>query len=188
MTQSSPHVDDIRAAVREVCGKYGDAYWRGLDRERAYPEEFVREMTELGWLAALVPEQYGGGGMSVAEACVILEEINRSGRARRLLPRPDVYDGSAASSRQRGAEGALPARRRRRQSPAASVRGHGAGRGLRDDAHPDHGDTAGRPVRRQRSEGLHLPGAAVGPYGAAGPDDALRRARRQDAGPVRGSW
>ena len=79
MTQSSPHVDDIRAAVREVCGKYGDAYWRGLDRERAYPEEFVREMTELGWLAALVPEQYGGGGMSVAEACVILEEINRSG-------------------------------------------------------------------------------------------------------------
>ena len=79
MTQSSPHVDDIRAAVREVCGKYGDAYWRGLDREGAYPEEFVREMTELGWLAALVPEQYGGGGMSVAEACVILEEINRSG-------------------------------------------------------------------------------------------------------------
>ena len=69
----------IRTAVREVCGKYGSEYWRKLDKDHMYPEAFVREMTELGWLAALIPEEYGGGGVSVAEASVILEEINRSG-------------------------------------------------------------------------------------------------------------
>ena len=70
---------DIRMAVRDVCKKYDGAYWRGLDREGAYPEAFVRELTELGWLSALIPEQYGGGGMSVTEASVVLEEINYSG-------------------------------------------------------------------------------------------------------------
>lgn len=70
---------DIRMAVRDVCKKYDGAYWRGLDREGAYPEAFVRELTELGWLAALIPEEYGGGGMSVTEASVVLEEINYSG-------------------------------------------------------------------------------------------------------------
>ena len=70
---------DIRMAVRDVCKKYDGAYWRGLDREGAYPEAFVRELTELGWLSALIPEEYGGGGMSVTEASVVLEEINYSG-------------------------------------------------------------------------------------------------------------
>jgi acyl-CoA dehydrogenase len=69
----------IRAAIREVCKKYGNEYWREMDREGTYPDAFVREMTELGWLGALIPESYGGGGLSVTEASVILEEINRSG-------------------------------------------------------------------------------------------------------------
>ena len=72
-------LNDIRLAVRDACKKYDGAYWRGLDKAGAYPEAFVREMTELGWLSALVPEEHGGGGMSVTEASVILEEINRSG-------------------------------------------------------------------------------------------------------------
>lgn len=76
---SSDAINDVRMAVREVCEKYGNEYWRGLDVDYTYPEAFVREMTELGWLGALIPEQYGGGGMSVTEASVILEEINRSG-------------------------------------------------------------------------------------------------------------
>ncbi len=71
--------NDVRMAVREVCSKYADEYWRRMDAEGAYPEAFVEEMTRLGWLAALIPEEYGGGGMSVTEACVILEEVNRSG-------------------------------------------------------------------------------------------------------------
>ena len=72
-------LNDVRMAVRDVCEKYGNEYWRRMDHTRSYPEEFVTEMTELGWLGALIPEEYGGGGMSVTEASVILEEINRAG-------------------------------------------------------------------------------------------------------------
>lgn len=70
---------EIRAEIRKFCSKYGDEYWRKLDREHKYPEQFVRELTQAGWLAALIPEQYGGSGLSMKEASVILEEINRSG-------------------------------------------------------------------------------------------------------------
>jgi len=77
--QTSETTESIRSAVREVCAKYPGEYWRDLDQRREYPEAFVKELTDLGWLAALIPEQYGGGGLGIAEASVILEEINRSG-------------------------------------------------------------------------------------------------------------
>lgn len=70
---------EIRAEIRKLCSKYGDEYWRKLDREHTYPEQFVHELTDAGWLGALIPEQYGGSGLSMKEASVILEEINRSG-------------------------------------------------------------------------------------------------------------
>src|SRR2546427_4408127 len=70
---------EIRAEIRKFCSKYGDEYWRKLDRERHYPEQFVQELSQADWLAALIPEQYGGSGLSMKEASVILEEINRSG-------------------------------------------------------------------------------------------------------------
>jgi acyl-CoA dehydrogenase len=69
----------IRAAVRELCAAFPDAYWREVDEQRAYPTEFVRTLTEAGWLAALIPEAYGGAGLSISDASIILEEINRSG-------------------------------------------------------------------------------------------------------------
>jgi acyl-CoA dehydrogenase len=69
----------IRTAVRDLCAKYPGEYWRGLDQARAYPEAFVKALTDAGWLSALIPEQYGGAGLGIAEASVILEEINRSG-------------------------------------------------------------------------------------------------------------
>jgi acyl-CoA dehydrogenase len=69
----------IRTAVRDLCAKYPGEYWRGLDEARAYPEAFVKALTDAGWLSALIPEQYGGAGLGIAEASVILEEINRSG-------------------------------------------------------------------------------------------------------------
>ena len=69
----------IRDAVRDLCARYPDEYWRDLDRRSAYPEEFVRALTDAGWLAALIPAEYGGGGLGIAEAAVILEEINGSG-------------------------------------------------------------------------------------------------------------
>jgi len=70
---------EIRSAVRDLCGRFPPAYFRRIDEERSYPEEFVDALTKAGWLAALVPEEYGGGGLSLTEASVILEEINRSG-------------------------------------------------------------------------------------------------------------
>jgi acyl-CoA dehydrogenase len=70
---------EIRSAVRELCARYPDTYWRDVDRREAYPEEFVRALTEAGWLAALIPDQYGGAGLGISQAAVILEEVNRSG-------------------------------------------------------------------------------------------------------------
>jgi len=71
--------DELREQVRKVCADFPDAYWRELDARREYPEEFVRAMAERRYLAALIPEEYGGLGMNLAQASVILEEINRSG-------------------------------------------------------------------------------------------------------------
>ncbi len=69
----------IRAAIRELCKDFGPAYWRALDETAAYPDEFVRVLTEAGWLGALIPAEYGGSGLGVSEAGIILEEINRAG-------------------------------------------------------------------------------------------------------------
>jgi acyl-CoA dehydrogenase len=71
--------EELRSGVREVCERFPDDYWRGLDAERRYPEEFVRAMTEAGYLGALIPEEYGGMGLGISATTVILEEINRSG-------------------------------------------------------------------------------------------------------------
>ncbi len=70
---------EIRSAVASLCEKYGEDYWRDLDAERAYPTKFVREMTEAGFLSALIPEQYGGPGLDLIDACAIMEEISRCG-------------------------------------------------------------------------------------------------------------
>jgi alkylation response protein AidB-like acyl-CoA dehydrogenase len=69
----------IRAAVRALCAKFPGDYWRTLDRERAYPTEFVRALTEAGFLAALIPEEYGGSGLTMRAAAAIMEEIHASG-------------------------------------------------------------------------------------------------------------
>jgi acyl-CoA dehydrogenase len=69
----------LRAGVRDLCKQFPDTYWRALDAERAYPEAFVKALTGAGYLAALIPEAFGGSGLGIDEASVILEEINRSG-------------------------------------------------------------------------------------------------------------
>jgi len=70
---------DIREGMRDLCGGYPDAYWREVDARRGYPEDFVDALTKAGWLAALIPQEYGGSGLGLAEASVIMEEINRNG-------------------------------------------------------------------------------------------------------------
>src|SRR5918993_5603732 len=69
----------IRDEIRKVCREFPDAYWREIDGKKEYPERFVRKLSELGWLAALIPEEYGGTGLGITEASIILEEINHSG-------------------------------------------------------------------------------------------------------------
>jgi acyl-CoA dehydrogenase len=71
--------DSLRKGVRELCQRFPDPYWRELDARREYPTEFVRTLTEAGYLAALIPEEYGGAGLAITEAAIILEEINRAG-------------------------------------------------------------------------------------------------------------
>ena len=70
---------DIRDAVRDLCAQFPDEYHREVDEKRGYPEEFVDALTKAGWLAALIPTEYGGSGLGLAEASVIMEEINRTG-------------------------------------------------------------------------------------------------------------
>ena len=70
---------DLRSGVRDLCKAFPDSYWQKLDQQRAYPGEFVRALTDAGYLAALIPEEYGGSGLGVTEASIILEEVNRSG-------------------------------------------------------------------------------------------------------------
>ena len=82
MNHPIPKIDqyqDMREALRDLCGNFDSAYWQGIDHERSYPEAFVDAMTKAGWLAALIPESYGGSGLGIAEASVIMEEINLSG-------------------------------------------------------------------------------------------------------------
>ena len=69
----------IQQAVREVCARFPDEYWRQMDAEGSYPEKFVRTLTEAGWLSVLIPAEYGGGGLGITEASIVAEEINRSG-------------------------------------------------------------------------------------------------------------
>ncbi|MBJ7264915.1 MAG: acyl-CoA dehydrogenase family protein, partial [Burkholderiaceae bacterium] len=79
MSATDNNYQDIREAVRDLCSQFSDEYFRRIDEARDYPEEFVDALTQAGWLAALIPEAYGGSGLGLTEASVIMEEINRSG-------------------------------------------------------------------------------------------------------------
>jgi acyl-CoA dehydrogenase len=78
MKTQDPH-HDIRDAVRALCAEFPGEYFRKIDEQRGYPAEFVDALTQAGWLAALIPQEYGGSGLGLTEASVIMEEINRAG-------------------------------------------------------------------------------------------------------------
>jgi len=75
----SNNYQDVRDGVRALCAQYPDEYHRRIDAQRGYPEEFVKALTDAGWMAAMIPQEYGGSGLGLAEASVIMEEINRTG-------------------------------------------------------------------------------------------------------------
>jgi len=77
--QKDEHYPEIRDAVRALCAQYDSAYWQKIDEDRVYPEAFVDALTKAGWMAALIPEEYGGSGLSLTEATVIMEEVTRTG-------------------------------------------------------------------------------------------------------------
>jgi acyl-CoA dehydrogenase len=78
MFEAQDHVE-IREAVRRLCERFPGEYWRRLDEKRAYPEEFVDALTQAGYLATLIPEEYGGAGLTLSAAAAVLEEIQRAG-------------------------------------------------------------------------------------------------------------
>src|SRR5579871_3085357 len=78
-TTQSDSFQDIREAVRDLCQQFSGEYFRKIDEARGYPEEFVDALTKAGWLAALIPQDFGGSGLGLTEASVIMEEINRAG-------------------------------------------------------------------------------------------------------------
>jgi acyl-CoA dehydrogenase len=79
MVNASDKFHDIRDAIRDLCAQYPDEYFRKIDEQKAYPEAFVDALMRAGWLAAMIPEEYGGPGLGLTEATVIMEEINRCG-------------------------------------------------------------------------------------------------------------
>src|SRR6186997_2161275 len=77
--RDNEEIAGIRQAVRALCAGFPGEYWRNLDRDRAYPTEFVNALTEAGFLAALIPEEYGGSGLTISSAAAIMEEIHAAG-------------------------------------------------------------------------------------------------------------
>jgi acyl-CoA dehydrogenase len=139
-TEPDPH-HEIREGVRQLCRRFPDEYFRGVDAQRAYPEAFVDALTRAGWLAALIPADYGGPGLSMAQASVIMEEINRSGgnaaacHGQMYVMNSVVLSGSQAQKRHylpriaaggRRSRSSWPARattaRRSERSPGARIR------------------------------------------------------------------
>ena len=79
MTDLTDLHDDLRSGVRQLCAKYPGEYWQKVDKDHSYPTDFVNSMSEAGYLKALIPEEYGGIGVGITEASIILEEVHRSG-------------------------------------------------------------------------------------------------------------
>ena len=175
----------LKAGVTEICKRYPGEYWRDLDSRREYPEKFVNELTQAGYLACLIPPEYGGAGLRHGRGRHDPRDHPRQRRQRLGVPRPDVHHGHRAAARQRGPEAALPAEDRHRRPAAAGLRRHRAGRRLGYHAAQDHRGAQGRSLRGQWPEDVHLardadrPHAAAGPHHAGGPGEAPdRRAQR----------
>jgi acyl-CoA dehydrogenase len=79
MSQDRDRHPELRSALRELCKRFPDAYFRRIDEERGYPVEFVDALTQAGWLAVMIPQEYGGAGLGLGEASVVMEEVNRCG-------------------------------------------------------------------------------------------------------------
>ncbi len=173
---------EIREAIRAICADFPGEYWRELDARDGYPEEFVNVLAEQGYLAVLIPEEYGGSGLHDAGRGRDPRGVPRGRLLRRGLPRADVHDGDAAAPRQ------CRSRRRHYLPRIASgelrLQAFGVTEptsGHRHDEAPDPRRPRRRSLPGDRPEGLDLEGAALRPDAAARPHDADRRGREEDA-------
>jgi acyl-CoA dehydrogenase len=172
-----------------LCAReFPDEYHREVDAERAYPEEFVDALTKAGWLAALIPQEYGGSGLGLAEASVIMEEINRCGGNSGACHGQMYNMGTLLRHGSRSRSRSTCRDRQRRAAPAVDGRDRADHR-HRHHQDQDHRGEEGRPLRRQRPEGLDLARAALGPDDPAGAHHAAGRgASEEDPRACRSSW
>ncbi len=124
-------------ACARLCKEFPDSYWRELDAGRAYPDAFVKALTDAGYLAALIPEEYGGSGLGVTRGVGHPRGDQPQRRQLRRLPRADVHDGHAPAARLRRAEARVPAEDRPRRAAPAGVRRQRADDRLGHDAAED---------------------------------------------------
>ncbi len=171
---------DLRAGVRDLCKTFPDAYWRDLDTRREYPEAFVAALTRAGYLAALIPEEFGGAGLGVVGGLGHSRRDQPRRRQLRRVPRADVHDGHAAAARLRRAEAEISAGDRQRRAAPAGVRRERADHGVRHDPTEDNRNPEGRELRHPRSEDLDLARRTFGPAAARRPDDADCRDQEAD--------
>ena len=165
----------IRKSVAELASKFDDQYWMKKDLAHEFPQEFYDAIAKGGWLGMTIPEEYGGHGLGITEATLLLEEVARSGGAMNAASaihlsifgmQPVVVHGSDELK----AAHAAPHRRRR---PARLFRCHRARCGPGHVAHHHVRQARRRPLRRQRPKGVDLQGVGVGEDPAAHPHYAI---------------
>ncbi len=122
---------EIREGVRAICKKYPGEYWRKLEDTDDYAEDFIQELTDAGYLAAQIPEEYGGSGLPLRAGCAILEEINANGCQASAGHAQMYMMGMLLRHGNRGAEEQISSRNRGRQDPLPGVRRHRADHRLR---------------------------------------------------------
>ena len=173
-TETKASFAEIRDGVRKLCADFPGEYWRKLDRERAYPTEFVRALTEAGYLAALIPEEYGGAGLPLSGAAAILETIQHAGCNGAACHAQMYIMGTILRHGSDGTEAELPAEDRHRRTAPAGVRRDRADQRHRHHLAADLRAARRRPLRRQRPEDLDQPRGAFRPDAAAGAHHAAR--------------
>ena len=164
----------IRTEVRRLCDRYGNEYWRGLEPDR-YPEEFVKELTTQGWLGSLIPEEYGGGGLSLAGASVILEEIAASGGNPAVCHAQMYVMGTLLRHGLCRTEAPLPPADRGWPQAATGLRCHRTHRRFRHLRDTHQSRTPRRHLADKRPENMDVQGAVFGPDDPFGPYHACQR-------------
>ena len=179
---------EIRDAVAKLCRGFPGEYWRALDRERAYPTDFVDRLTKEGFLSVLIPEEYGGSGLGLRRRDGDARGDPPLGLQRRGVPCANVHDGRDPAARKRGAEGEISAQDRLWRIAAAGVWRHRADQRHGYNAHPHVRAPRRRPLHRQRPENLDQPRRTFGPDGAAMPHHAARPGEEADRRHERCCW